>query len=562
MRPHHLAIIRIFLILTAMMLLPLRSPAVQGNGVGELLEEFERRPSATSANRFMQALRDEQFIDEPIRFSSSTPLDSMRQQVYYWGGEWLYGQQRYDDARAVALRVLPLFHPAADGRADCLNLLGIIYVRLGDFAGAANYAKQCLEMDVRSGDDDRISSSMNTVAGIYMAANQPMEAEKYIQGAIEHSERTGNRPRRAVILGMASEIYHKLGKDAVALRYAENAYAIDSLLGRQPQAAIRLSQKGYALIGLSRYAEAVEVFNRALPVLKEKGDRHSYGIVLNNMGTAQLRLGHPREAIQYYNEASGIFSEMGDLHNELHSHRGLYESYWEINPDSAKIEINRFNLLRDSLYSHSTAEALSRYNAEFGNDLLQIENSEIRREHRRTVAAGVALLVIVVAAAWLLVRHTRRRNSRRMQKLIAEIERLRSGRGGTGPEASMEAPAAMPEQTEEPDEDKLFLKRVIEAVNAAMDSGSVGVEQIASSLNMGEQSFRRRLQSAAGETPKALFTAIKMERASRLLTADRDMPISKVAELCGFENASSFGHAFKRMQGCTPSQYRRLEVKG
>ena len=31
-------------------------------------------------------------------------------------------------------------------------------------------SKQCLEIDMKSGGDDLISSSMNAVAGIYMAA--------------------------------------------------------------------------------------------------------------------------------------------------------------------------------------------------------------------------------------------------------------------------------------------------------------------------------------------------------------------------------------------------------
>ena len=112
------------------------------------------------------------------------------------------------------------------------------------------------------------------------------------------------------------------------------------------------------------------------------------------------------------------------------------------------------------------------------------------------------------------------------------------------------------EATQVPDEDRQFLMRVVEVVNEKMESGQLGVEQVASSLNMSVQTFRRRLQSAAGETPKAFFSAIQMEKAGKLLTDDVAMPILQVAVLCGFEESSSFTHTFKRTFNCSPTQYR------
>jgi len=98
--------------------------------------------------------------------------------------------------------------------------------------------------------------------------------------------------------------------------------------------------------------------------------------------------------------------------------------------------------------------------------------------------------------------------------------------------------------------------RVIEAVNEAMPNGNFGVEQIASELNMSVQTFRRRVQNAAGESPKAYIQAIQMERAVMLLVDRPEIPVSQVANLCGFDEASSFGHTFKRIYGCSPSEYR------
>ena len=522
--------------------------------VEDRLAKFDKDMSVANANAFFDALNAEQFTDEAILFKSGTPEDSLRQQVWYWAAEWLYDQQQYEQAAVYGQKALPLFHYENDDRAGCLNILGCIFVRMGDIKQAADYAKKCLAIDMKSGDHDRISSSMNTVAGIYMAGYQAKEAEQYILQALEHAEKAGNPARKAVILGMASEIYHTLGDDQKALPYAEQAYRIDSTLNRQPQAVIRQSQCASALLGLHRYQEAEGILRKVVPALREIGDAHSYAIALNRLGMSLLCQKREREAIPYYQEAAALFSKMGDLYNEIHSHRGLYESYWTINPDSAKKELDYFDLLKDSLYTHVTADALSRYNAEFGNDQLQQENEEARQQHRYLIGAIIVILLLCAIAAWYMVRQMRIRQQQ-TQELIKEIERLKEEMSEKPTEAETEDVSA----SDVPDEDRQFLMRVIEVVNEGMATGQIGVEQIASALNMSVQTFRRRLQSAAGETPKAFVSAIQMEKAGKLLKDNPALPVLQVASLCGFEEASSFTHTFKRVYGMSPKQYREQE---
>ena len=64
------------------------------------------------------------------------------------------------------------------------------------------------------------------------------------------------------------------------------------------------------------------------------------------------------------------------------------------------------------------------------------------------------------------------------------------------------------------------------------------------------------LQLAAGESPKAYIQAIQMERAARLLTDTPQMTVTQVARRCGFDDASTFAHTFRRVYGCSPTQYR------
>lgn len=534
------------------MLALLTSFATMAQDVEKALEAFDKQANAANANQFFKELLKAEFIDEMDVLGDKTPVDSLQQQVWFWAAEWMYDQQQFDKAEAYALKALPKYSPSNPDKADCLNTLGCIYVRLSDFKQAANYAKQSVEIEMKGGDHDRISSSLNTLAGIYMAGYQAKEAEGIILQALEHANQANNPGRKAIILGMASEVYHTLGDDEKALPYAEQAIEIEEKLGRTPKLMIRLSQKGSALLGLHRYEEAEEIYRQIAPELKAMGDYHSYAIALNRLGMSLLCQERQQEAIPYYKEAADLFSKMGDLYNEIHSHKGLYESYWSLNPDSAKLELDYFDLLKDSLYTHSTADALSRYNAEFGNDVLQKENAEVRQAHRRTIIIAIVLVLLIAVVAWLIIRHFRRRWQKQMQELVHEIERLKL----QGSPETTEQPKATAEV--ESNEERLFLMRVIESVNTAMPQGNFGVEQIASELNMSVQTFRRKLQNAAGESPKAFIQAIQMEKAVALLTERPDMPITQVANLCGFDEVSTFTHAFKRIYDCSPTEYRNL----
>lgn len=524
----------------------------------QILSEFDNNTSASAANRFFKQLDTDEITDSLIIFTENTPADSIQSQVWYWASVSMYEMQQYKLAEKYGLKSLPLLHDN-ETKADCLNLLGCIYVRLGDFNQAASYAKQCLDIDMQSGDDDRISSSLNTLAGIYMAAYQHKEAEGYIIKAIEHADKAQNPARKAILLGMASEIYHALGNDTLSLQYADQSYELEKNIGNEHRSAIRLSQKASALIGMHRYSEAEQTLETVIPIFRKYGDKHSLAIACNKMGMSLLCQEREKEAIVYYREAAEILVETGDLMNEMHSRRGLYESLWKINPDSAKIELDRFDLLKDSLYTNATAENLARYNAEFENDQLMQEIQEKQMTYKRNIIIAAIIAAFVLIVILIAVNRSHKQQQRRTEELMHEIELLKKMLAvESSPTEETETETKSDDSTD--DSGQQFLLKLIKIVNESLPTGEYSVENIASKMNMSEQTFRRRLQSATGETPKAYISAIQMEKASKLLLTNPDLPIIEVACQCGFNDASSFSHTFKRTYGISPSQYRETHA--
>ncbi len=546
-----------------LILLPLATTAAE-HEADKLIEAFNKLEKAETANKFFDYLNSKEFTDSKIHFSTNASTDSLRQQVWYWAAEWYNDIQDYNRAKSYALKALPLFKQDNTDRADCLNLLGIIHVRLGDFATAASYAKKCADINMALGDADKISSSLNTLAGIYLSANQAATAEKFILQGIEYANQANNPGRKAILLGMASEIYHKLGKDQYSLDYAQKAFAIDSLYKRKPKMAIRLSQMASALAGLQRYDDSEQTYIRAIALLKDMGNLHSAGIALNQLGFVYLKQKRHSEAVKSFAEAAGIFSKMGDLYNCVYSHKGLYESYWPLNPDSSKVALERYNMLKDSLYHQASADALAKYNAEFGNNQLQEEIRQTKAEHTRNIVAGIVALLVLTGIAVVIARTKYQRQQLQMRILIKKVEELEMKCN----EAEKNLHTLQKDDTtiktvyETKDKrQQEFLSQLFATASTVLTNKDYGVAKIAAMMNMTERTFSRRLKEITKQPPKMFISAIQMERCAKLLLENPDKTISEIANLCGFDEASGFSHAFKRVYGCSPTVYREQHSK-
>ena len=541
-----------------LLLLPCTVGAAEGDFM-RLLGQFEKTARAAEANRLFALLHEEEFTDSLIRFDGSVHADSLRSQVWYWSAEYLYSRQQYKEAAEYGEKALPLLKGKA-GESDCLNLLAVIFIRLTDYTSAARYAKLCYALDEKSGDPDMMSSSLNTLAAIYMGANQPKEAEKYILKALEAVEKAANPSRKAVLLGMASEIYHAIGDDKKSLPYAEESYQLEKQLGHADKAVLRLSQKASALIGLHDYKQAEQILRSAIPQLRAMGDQHSLAIADNKMGMALLCQKREAEAVPFYREAAQILQKMGDMANEMHARRGLYESLWNTQPDSAKVELNRFNDLKDSLYTNASAESLARYSAEFDNDWLQKEREAERSAKHRIagIAIGVILLLTLLAAAiWRVMARRHKRQAKINEQLTANIGELREKYR----QLSIEYNQAMAEQhaQEQPEQlnpaDREFLDKTINQINNMMLNGQVDADSVAKAMGMSLYQFRQRLNSVTGEKPQDFITTMRMKRAQHLLDHHPELNIAEIAVLCAYNDTPNFTRAFKKFYGKTPTQY-------
>ena len=566
-----------------MLLLPMGSGAQKPTEVNsetlQALQHFDKQQDVKSANGFFATLHQQEFTDEKILFPAISPQDTLKAQVWYWAAEYFYAAGNYQEAELYAMQALPLLKNGDDETtlADCLNVLAINSVRQGHYPEAIGYARQVYDLDVKSGDEERISMSLNTLAGLYISARQPQEAEKYVVKGLEMARRSGLEHRQAIVEGMAAEMYHALGRDTLAADYAETAYHKEVHMGRPHKAMIRLSQKAAALIGLKRYAEAETALTTAIDYFREHGgQQQSLAISLNQRGKARIALAHEASGADKshepqllvlakadFREAAGLLAEMGDRYGEMHARQGLYECLYQSQPDSARMELDRFVALRDSLYDMASAESLARYNAEFGNDFLR-EEVTAERAVRRYIIAGVLVGLAVLCTAIILqvryMKRYRRKQRQRMRKLMAQIETDREKTASEAPVAEApvsETPAGQDGRQQAATADTEFLEKTNAIIHQLMPGGQVDTARVAAELCISTSQFRRKISAATGLTAANYILTIRMDEAKQLLAQYPKYTMSEIAQRCGFADSAHFAHAFKRIFSITPSEYTK-----
>ena len=226
------------------------------------------------------------------------------------------------------------------------------------------------------------------------------------------------------------------------------------------------------------------------------------------------------------------------------------------------MHLERYHLLKDSLYSHATAEQVARFNAEFGKEELEKEKDELTQTKNRLIGYGVLGIIAVIIGVIIAVIVRRKRQEIVHQQLSTMMEELNGVRKVSAPQ---QAPSAeVPQQQEDylTKEDKQFLKKLIMSVTQMMDHQTVTVTQVADKMCMSPKTLNRRVQYLTGEGAKRYMMRIQLEQARIMLLKNPDIPIVEVGNKCGFEDHSSFTRTFSNYFGMPPSDYRTTRGQG
>ena len=125
------------------------------------------------SNKIMQAVADVGIIDSAYVYDDKTDKNLVYGNTLYLMGEYYYDGGDYRNSITLGLDALPylILYGDKDILSDCYNLLGISYQRCGDVGKSILYMEKCYQIDQECNDNEKLSISLNNLAGIYNATN-------------------------------------------------------------------------------------------------------------------------------------------------------------------------------------------------------------------------------------------------------------------------------------------------------------------------------------------------------------------------------------------------------
>lgn len=103
--------------------------------------------------------------------------------------------------------------------------------------------------------------------------------------------------------------------------------------------------------------------------------------------------------------------------------------------------------------------------------------------------------------------------------------------------------------------DEAFLERARELIEANIEDGNFGVQELASQLGLSPRQLQRRLRETVDQSPVEFIRSLRLQRAAQLLEQQYGN-VSEVAYSVGFTSLSYFAKCFREQFGMSPSEFK------
>lgn len=413
-------------------LVSLLTMAATGVDIEEQLKQFDNANKTQRIAIANTLFKNHLAPDTVLHFNNNVNPDYLEAMVTYWAAEYYYSKSKYDRAAIYMNRSLPLQRSTCNEQelADGFNLLGMAYIRMGDFATAIKYQEECLKLDQKSGDKTLISSSLNNIAATCLTAGQASQGEKYITEAI-NIERTLNRPESLSIrLGMASEIYLRLNKLDKAMEMAQEALSVEETSGNPNKVPVRKSQLAAVFDAMGKQQQAMKLLLQAEEGLRKTDNLNSLAIVLNQLGNIEVKQGNMTAAARHLRESVELCETTGNQSIELKARRMLCVALRNTNPAEALVELEKYAELKDSVYSTNAAQSLTLFNVKYETaekeHNIDILKQQVKYNHLWMGILGIILVtaLIVSALMWRMARVKEAKNKTLIKANLLKDELL------------------------------------------------------------------------------------------------------------------------------------------
>ncbi len=502
-----------------------------------------------------------EYAEESLKYSLESSTDSLLAYSYYWLGVINYYGDQWTLSSKYYLKALENKWTQSNYglKYKCMNNLGINNELLGNYEKSADYYYKTLNAMIELKDSSMIANAYNNLGLLLTRMEDFEQAEEKFRSALKIYQKYDYKDRIALCHQNLSIVYLYMGDFTNARTHFDDAVSYSEYLHDPQGLTVIYQDYAFGLSANARYNEALVYYNKAMELNDSTDFPITYYLICSGKGNVLFNLGRKQEAEELLLIADKGFKELSAnvmlANNEVFL-TNFYARYGNWNKFKERFE-SYMDLSKEMLKQEkikSVSEMQVAYETEKKNQQIEFQKLEIDSQRAQIwLTSGIA---VAIFAALLVVILTSRELKKKNKNLFESNMEL-SKRW-----AQMQRFYSSIEEMPNDERDNISLmsrlnKFIVEKeIYKKLD---LNINFLAKELNTNSKYISKAINDEAGMNFNTYINTFRIEEAKKTLRSKETISwsLEAIAENCGFNNQTSFIHAFKKNTGLTPSAFRK-----
>lgn len=207
-------------------------------------------------------------------------------------------------------------------KTGCMNNLGIILHRMGNYDEACKLHQQNIEIQKELGYKDGISRSLHQMGILAQARCDYDKARQFYLESLKIKQELGDKSGMSASLHELGRLAQAKGDYDEARQFFQHSQEILQVLGDKRNLSISLLHLGMLAQAIGEYENARQFYQQALKMAQELGDKIGLSKSLHQLAIIAHATGQRDSASNLYKQSMKIAQELGvksDVQSSLHN---------------------------------------------------------------------------------------------------------------------------------------------------------------------------------------------------------------------------------------------------
>ncbi|MFH0733049.1 MAG: tetratricopeptide repeat-containing sensor histidine kinase [bacterium] len=305
------------------------------------------------------------------------------------------------------------------GISNSLRLLGSAYRNFDTYDKALSFFLEALQIDLKYGTPQTISTSYNNVGIIYIKIEEYNIALKYFNKALKYCFQSDDEKSLANIYNNLGTVYNAINNYDKAFEFYNKALDIFERNKNLTGISKILNNIGYLKETINDYKAALEYYEKSLVIKRNLGKTNDIINTLQNLASTNLNLGNTDKAIELLNESISLALQI--KHHKLLADGYLlltYAYFYKHDLNKSSKYKNLFLKANEQLRKEERLQKIAELRIKYETDQKKNENEYLLNTYKLQqnyfiILASVFLFIIFLVS-------NRYRIKRKSHKLLTE----------------------------------------------------------------------------------------------------------------------------------------------